>query len=150
MGGEDMFRHLVLAALLTAVPMAGAAAQAPARKPAAAKPSGGPPVGRYVCWRLGSMGDQIADDLHILPGGGYRSLGATGKYVLGSDGRSLRFTSGPLDLRAKGQEWVGVFRPKGSPTDSGGTYQDNKIEIRRASDVAAGNARVLQACDHAG
>jgi len=104
-----------------------------------------PVVERYICYRLLSTGaNEVLGDLFILPGNKYKIGGATGSYNYSSKTRQLIFQSGPFKQT---ENWIGIYTAKGEPTSSGGEMAQNTIEIRRKSDITAGNMRVLQQCD---
>lgn len=126
-------------------------AASPAADRHAAAPAAGPtlPTGRYVCYRLLSTGDEVAGDLYVDGPDRYRSLDAEGRFRFAPDTRLIEWESGPL--RQPGEDWVGVFTPRGGPTGHpGGKAADDFIEIRRRADVEAGNAAAMQRCHLAG
>jgi hypothetical protein len=55
----------------------------------------------------------------------------------------LSIVAGPFK---QAENWVGVYTAKGEPTSSGGAMAQHTIEIRRKSDIDAGNMRVMQQC----
>lgn len=130
-----------------AAPEPAAASTAPAAA-AAAPAAASLPTGRYQCWRLGSMGDEVAGDLHVDDADSYRSLDAEGRYRFGGADGLIEWESGPLHQPSDG--WVGVFTPAGTALPSGGRTRDDQIEIRRRADVQAGNAAAIQRCHFAG
>ena len=128
--------------------MAGSAAH-PGAAGATAAPAASLPVGRYVCYRLSSYGDEIAGDLHVDDADTYRSLDAEGSYRYSPSDRIVEWDSGPLHQPA--EDWVGVFTAQGSSVGTdGGRADDHRIEIRRRADVTAGNMSVMQRCHFAG
>lgn len=103
-----------------------------------------PVVARYICYRLLTTGpNEVIGDLYILPGNKYKFGAATGAYNYNAQTRQLVFTSGPYRHT---ENWVGIYSAKGEPTSTGGTMAQNTIEIRKKSDIDAGNMRVIQQC----
>lgn len=109
---------------------------------------GSPPLGRYTCLRLGISENQIAPDLTLLPGDRYSSLDETGTYSYDPASRTITWLSG--SLATSRTNWVGVFVPGGQAGASIESAKDPTIAIRDREDVAAGNKRDLQWCNHAG
>ena len=114
-------------------------------KPAPVKLTNATPlVARYICYRLLSTGpNEVTGDLYILPGNKYKIGTGTGSYTYSSKTRHLNFQSGPFK---QSENWVGVYTAKGEPIPGGGAMAQNTIEIRRKSDMDAGNMRVMQQC----
>lgn len=110
------------------VPKAGAAAPVG---------GGGPPVGRYVCLRMGNMQNAPADDLIIGAGNKYTVAGTKGQFARA--GSSIQWTSGAWATGRTG--WVARYDAPGP------TAKYPTIVLRLASDVAAGNKRDLQWCN---
>ena len=108
-----------------------------------------PPVGRYRCLRVLSAGEERAPDLYIVSGEQYRSLNTVGRYAYDARSRIIRWLTGPLSQPAG--EFVAVFTPAGGSTgyDALAHAPAPTIDVRRRTDVAAGNARVLQRCTRA-
>ncbi|MEJ7611270.1 MAG: hypothetical protein WKF88_08850 [Ferruginibacter sp.] len=106
--------------------------------------SASPIKARYQCYRLLISGNQVADDLYILSENQYKTMNKTGAYSYNPKSKTLSFSSGPLAVTEK---WVGVYTGKGERTPAGGKTISAFIEIRRLSDVNAGNLRVLQQCN---
>lgn len=104
-----------------------------------------PITARYQCYRLSSSGDEVAEDIFILNRTHYKTMNKVGTYSYNAKTRHLTFTSGPLHLAS--DKWVGVYTGKGEPTGNGGTTLSAMIEIRRLSDIATGNKKVLQQCN---
>ncbi|MFC4638366.1 hypothetical protein [Deinococcus hohokamensis] len=144
----------------TAAPKPAVAAPKPAAAPSPPKPSAStpsapkpaapaaltpaPPLGRYTCLRMATgsaLGNTVADDITLLPGGRYTIAGVTGTYTYDPKTRLLTWNGGGLSSSKTG--WVGMYdRPQsaGAPP---------VLRIRNRSDVQAGNMRDLQWCNPA-
>jgi hypothetical protein len=101
--------------------------------------------GRYQCWRLSSAGDEVASDIFILPNDKYQVDGVVGSYSYDLKTGSLQWLDGPFHQPS--ESWVGFFTAKGSATAKGGHTLGSMIEIKRQSDVDAGNEKVLIQCN---
>ena len=124
-----------------------AAAQAAAVQ-SAAPAAASLPVGRYVCYRLSSYGDEVIGDLFIDDADTYRSLDAEGTYRYSESDKLIEWEAGPLHQPS--EDWVGVFTPEGAAVgQDGGRADDHRIEIRRRADVQAGNMAAMQRCHFA-
>lgn len=145
----NIFLKKFLLILFVALPFISCSQVAQKKKPVKAKAITSsseilPDVGRYQCYRLGSISNQVAPDLTIISADTYESMGKKGKYNFDPATKIIKWVNGPLYQPS--QNWVGVFLPKGTITEKGGKTVSTLIEIRKMSDIKEGNLRVLQSC----
>jgi hypothetical protein len=139
-----------------------AAGTTPAPAPAPRAVAADPPLGRYVCLALGNtpttdgaaadpvygrtatarVENRLAPDLTLRAGSRYAAMGASGRYTFDRRTRTLTWVDGPLATART--DWVGVFVPAGQGA------KDPTLVVRSRRDIADGNKRELQWCNHAG